>query len=670
MTYQVKYSESTNSAKPALVIEDKSVNMQTSLGFVGQNYSGYAPILAENFLHLLENFAKSTPPDNPVEGQVWYDNTTANSLLKVYDGSNWVPTGSITKTITAPLATSSVNGDLWVNPTTQQLYIFSGISWSLIGPQFSSGLKTGPVVDSVSDTSADINDVAHNIISLYSNNERIAILSSDTFVPKAYITGFPKVYRGITLTTEVLNTEAAKLVGTATTSDGLTIGSTVISASNFLRSDVKSTTTNAFEVKSDVGLTVGADLSFNIGISTNGQAVNVTSSNKNIQFNVKDNQNNVSAILQINTGKKVGINTSNPLVELDVNGAASVSSDLTVGVSTATTPGKIIANGGITASKVSTFNGEVKTTAGMTVSTTLGLNANLPYPAIVPLTTDTYDIGSSTLKFKNIYATTLNGNLTGTLTGNVDGNVSGSAGYLKSAASIKLTGDMTSDAIPYNGKDGIEIKTTLSAGFITNKTAITESSNSDLMLVFRNIGNSSELKSITKSNFLASVPGVPVGAILPFAGVVPPAGYLLCDGSEVLVSSYPALYKIIGTYYRDSDQLVGSGTFALPDLRGRFPLGDDSMNNTNLSKIQAKDGSGLVDPRGKRNGNTNFAEDANRVHNINGKSVGSYSGNDTLDDPAYTGTTGAKLTTSSSGSSYSVMNPYLTINYIIFTGVL
>jgi microcystin-dependent protein len=621
-------------------------------------------------LHLLENFAKSTPPDNPVEGQVWYDNTTANSLLKVYDGSNWVPTGSITKTITAPLATSSVNGDLWVNPATQQLYIFSGISWSLIGPQFSSGLKTGPVVDSVSDTSADINDVPHNIISLYSNNEQIAILSSDTFVPKAFITGFPKVYRGITLTTELLSTEAAKLVGTATTSDGLTVSGKEISASNFLRSDVKSTTNNAFEVKSDVGLTVGGDLSFNIGISANGQTVNLTSSNKNIQFSVKDTQNNVSPILQINTGKKVGINTANPTVDLDVNGAALVSSNLTVGVSTATTPGKIIANGGITASKVSTFNGEVKTTAGMTVSTTLGNDSNVPYPAIIPLTTDTYDIGSSTLKFKNIYATTLNGNLTGTLTGNVEGNVSGAAGYLKSAASIKLTGDMTSDAIPYNGKDAIEIKTSLSAGFITNKTAITESSNSDLMLVFRNIGNSSELKSITKSNFLASVPGVPIGSILPFAGAVPPTGYLLCDGSEILVSSYPALFKVIGVTYRPFAQLVGSGTFALPDLRGRFPLGDDSMNNTNLSKIQAKDGSGLVDPRGKRNGSIDFAEDANRVHNVNGKSVGGYSGNDTLDDPAYAGTTGAKLTTSALGSSYSTMNPYLTINYIIFTGVL
>lgn len=387
MTYQVKYSESTNSAKPALIIEDKTVNMQTSLGFVGQNYSGYAPILAENFLHLLENFAKGTPPDNPVEGQVWYDNSTDNSVLKVYDGSNWVPTGSITKTITAPTATSSVNGDLWVNPTTQQLYIFSGISWSLIGPQFSSGLKTGPVVDSVSDTSADVNDISHNIISLYSNNERIAILSSDTFVPKAFITGFPKVYRGITLTTELLDNTEAKLVGTAATADGLTVNSKIISASNFLRSDVKSTTNNAFEVKSDTGLTVGADLSFTIGLESTGQTVTLTSTNKNVQFRVKDTLNNVSNVLKIDTRKRVGINTTDPQVDLDVKGAAAVSNNLVVGISTDTTPGSITAHGGINASKVSTFSGEVKTTAGLTVSVPLGAQASDPYPAIVPKTT-------------------------------------------------------------------------------------------------------------------------------------------------------------------------------------------------------------------------------------------------------------------------------------------
>lgn len=338
MTYQVKYSESTNSAKPAITVEDKNVNKQTSLSFVGQNYTGYASIIAENFLHLLENFAKSTAPDNPVEGQIWYDNTTSDSLLKVYDGSNWVPTGAVTKSATEPTSNSS-NGDLWVNPITQQLYIFSGISWSLIGPQFSGGLKTGAIVDSVSDTVASVNDAPHNIISFYSNNERIAILSSDTFVPKSFIKGFATVNRGITLTTEVSSTVAAKLVGTATAADSLNVSNVAVNASNFLRSDVKSTTNNVFEVKSNSGLTIGGDLSFNIGIDSS--VITQTSLNKNIQFRVKNSSNDILNILHIDTRQRIGINQTNPSVDFDVDGAAKISKNLVVGVSTDSTPGGI-----------------------------------------------------------------------------------------------------------------------------------------------------------------------------------------------------------------------------------------------------------------------------------------------------------------------------------------
>jgi hypothetical protein len=38
-------------------------------------------------LHLLENFANSSAPTNPTEGQLWYD--TANSQMKVYDNGVW-----------------------------------------------------------------------------------------------------------------------------------------------------------------------------------------------------------------------------------------------------------------------------------------------------------------------------------------------------------------------------------------------------------------------------------------------------------------------------------------------------------------------------------------------------------------------------------------------------
>lgn len=60
--------------------------------------------------------------------------------------------------------------------------------------------------------------------------------------------------------------------------------------------------------------------------------------------------------------------------------------------------------------------------------------------------------------------------------------------------------------------------------------------------------------------------GVPVGTIVAFAGVVAPAGWVLCDGSVYKKSRYPALAAVLGA--------TGAGSeFMVPDLRGRFLMG-------------------------------------------------------------------------------------------------
>ena len=41
-----------------------------------RNATAYGTVIAENFLHLLENFASPTEPRTPVEGQLWYDSTS------------------------------------------------------------------------------------------------------------------------------------------------------------------------------------------------------------------------------------------------------------------------------------------------------------------------------------------------------------------------------------------------------------------------------------------------------------------------------------------------------------------------------------------------------------------------------------------------------------------
>lgn len=65
------------------------------------------------------------------------------------------------------------------------------------------------------------------------------------------------------------------------------------------------------------------------------------------------------------------------------------------------------------------------------------------------------------------------------------------------------------------------------------------------------------------------------GTISPFGGTVVPTGYLLCDGSEYLQSSYAALYTVIGTMYCGGT-CSNMTVFKVPDLRGKIPVGQIS----------------------------------------------------------------------------------------------
>jgi microcystin-dependent protein len=58
---------------------------------------------------------------------------------------------------------------------------------------------------------------------------------------------------------------------------------------------------------------------------------------------------------------------------------------------------------------------------------------------------------------------------------------------------------------------------------------------------------------------------VPAGAIMDFAMVTPPSGWLVCDGSAVSRAAQPSLFAAIGTTWGAGD---GSTTFNLPDFRG------------------------------------------------------------------------------------------------------
>lgn len=60
-----------------------------------------------------------------------------------------------------------------------------------------------------------------------------------------------------------------------------------------------------------------------------------------------------------------------------------------------------------------------------------------------------------------------------------------------------------------------------------------------------------------------------IGEIKMFAGNFPPRNWLFCQGQHLSIAQNTALFSILGTTYGGN----GQTTFALPDLRGRVPVG-------------------------------------------------------------------------------------------------
>ncbi len=59
-----------------------------------------------------------------------------------------------------------------------------------------------------------------------------------------------------------------------------------------------------------------------------------------------------------------------------------------------------------------------------------------------------------------------------------------------------------------------------------------------------------------------------IGQIMMFAGNFPPRGWQFCQGQILPIAQNTALFSLLGTTYGGN----GQTTFALPDLRGRYPM--------------------------------------------------------------------------------------------------
>ena len=104
-------------------IADGTINTtSTSLGLPGRNYAGYGQTLDTNQVHMLENWADSTPPANPLRGQLWYNTNNSTLYVCPTDGESnalaWLSLTSTASGGTTTFGAVTVSGNLVANNIT------------------------------------------------------------------------------------------------------------------------------------------------------------------------------------------------------------------------------------------------------------------------------------------------------------------------------------------------------------------------------------------------------------------------------------------------------------------------------------------------------------------------------------------------------------------------
>jgi len=174
---------------------------------------------------------------------------------------------------------------------------------------------------------------------------------------------------------------------------------------------------------------------------------------------------------------------------------------------------------------------------------------------------------------------------------------------------------------------------------------------------------------------LTGIEGTATGTIVPWSAASLPSGFLECNGVAVSRSTYSALFGIVGTTYGAGD---GSTTFNTPDLQDNTPVG-----KSGTKALASTGGANTVSATGNVGGSTanatlTEAQLASHTHGLPGHTVGGGPSNGIgfgyqRNAVNASGTKGSgtghshNMSATFSGTASSVLQPYLTLIYIIKT---
>jgi hypothetical protein len=313
MAYSINKTDGTILAT---VADGQIDQFSTDITLIGKNYSGFGETLNENFVRLLENFADTSQPSNPIRGQIWFD--ASESKLKVYNGTAFVPVSSATISTSQPLTLGI--GDLWFDDLNKQLFFYDGTNTILLGPDYSegqglSGLRVATILDTLNQSRV--------ITYLYTNGILIGIFSKDSFTPKLPITGFSgNIQPGFNAGTLT----GIKFNVTCTNSDQL--GGQP--ASVYVRNDTSNIIDGQLILASNLGLIVGDASQAQLTVNNGDVLLTNIASDKALNLLVRRGIVAETAINIDALNRRINLYSGIPTSEITAGGDLTVEGDVTI----------------------------------------------------------------------------------------------------------------------------------------------------------------------------------------------------------------------------------------------------------------------------------------------------------------------------------------------------
>ena len=360
----------TDGSRLTEIVDGSIDQTATDLTLIGKNVSYYGEFYNENLIKLLENFSSNTSPNNPMQGQLWFD--SSESRLKVYDGNGFKTSSGTIVSAIAP--TTLAQGDLWIDSTNRQLYFHDGVAKTLAGPIYTENQGiTGFNVTDITDSFGNIQIVAM----LYVARTLIGIYSKSEFEPASEIAGWSgSTYSTIAtyaLGTRVMYTVDNKLSvyeavatsipannpppdlnywkkviinpgfnsgtlgglkydGVATSAVALVGADGILStADEFLKiTDELPSLLGSLIITNTTPLILGSAQNNEIQVTPQGFSIIANNPGQNFYFRTKQGNVLHYTMTLDSTNQRVGILTSTPEATLDVNGDAVIQGNLTV----------------------------------------------------------------------------------------------------------------------------------------------------------------------------------------------------------------------------------------------------------------------------------------------------------------------------------------------------